>query len=118
MTPNADRDARLRALLHRAVEHAVAAAPDPVEAAAREPMCAACAAARDSGMPVERLLVQLKSAWAETPGLPRASSWGGEEILPRLVTLCINEFYVTDGSRDASRDASRRAPNAGPGRDA
>lgn len=55
-----------------------------------------CGEARESGIPIERLVVILKSVLNQTPH-PEDSPETRSELTARLVAVCIEEYYRTDG---------------------
>lgn len=60
------------------------------------------AEARRSGLPVEALLVVIKSAWSSIPEARLAPRTGlRDDMLDRIVSLCIEEFYATPAGRSA-----------------
>jgi hypothetical protein len=99
------------------------------EAPVRGALASACARARADGLRAEHVLVRLKDAWTHTPGAPgavlvtrpgapdtlRLPTRGADgpddhDRLARVVTLCIEEFYRGDGSRDGARDGGSADP--------
>lgn len=65
----------------------------------RDALHRACAVTRDSGLHVEDLLVLLKEVWRELPEARRAPRQEADELLARVISLCINEYYAPAGNR-------------------
>jgi hypothetical protein len=70
------------------------AAPDGSGDQLRSTLHEMARAARDNGMPPEKLLIVLKDVWHELP-VVRDSAQRDEQmrLLQRVVTMCINEYY-------------------------
>ena len=52
-----------------------------------------CSLARTRAVTVERLVVMLKEAWWEMPEAERVLGHRRDEVLARVVTLCIDEYF-------------------------
>jgi hypothetical protein len=58
------------------------------------------AEARRSGLPVEAVLVVIKTAWSSIPEARQGPRTGlRDDALDRIVSLCIEEFYATPAGR-------------------
>ncbi len=65
-----------------------------------------CVDARRRGIPVEQLLIAVKKACAAAPAIrARRSDSHAIQAIDRVVTVCIQEYYSSDG-----RSASEAAP--------
>lgn len=60
---------------------------------ARVRVRAVCDGARRVGLPIERVLVAMKEEWREASPTLRLPRHEAAEVLDRLVTLCIDEFF-------------------------
>jgi hypothetical protein len=49
--------------------------------------------ARESGLRAEQLIILLKEAWHELPEARRAPHRGADDVLARVITLCIDQYY-------------------------
>jgi hypothetical protein len=67
----------------------------------REPLVALCASSRRDGDSAEQLLICVKQAWWSLPQQRRALGDCGSEVLSRIVTACIEEFYRADNPERA-----------------
>lgn len=63
------------------------------ELAARKSMRALCHAARAGSVPIEQLLILIKSAWHQLPDNRRRMDPATQATLARIVTICIHEYY-------------------------
>ena len=93
----------VRELLRRALRSAVDAELDgragaDVGRALRE----ACERARQDSLRAEELLVLLKETWRQLPET-RQLRLDGHEMLARIVTACIAEYYRSGARGDAQR---------------
>ncbi len=61
-----------------------------------EPVAEVCENARSRGLKAERLIVELKQIWYS---VPEPASHEKGEVISRLVTMCILEFYKTHPSK-------------------
>ena len=52
-----------------------------------------CRLAQIRELPVERLVVTMKEAWWDLPEAERVLGHRREEVLARVVTLCIDEYF-------------------------
>ena len=77
-----------------------AASELPLEIAA--PIGALCDRARGAGLRIEEVLVQVKRAWRELPGMPRYEALTHRDArLDRIVTSVIRRYYDHAGRRSA-----------------
>jgi hypothetical protein len=53
-----------------------------------------CGAARRAGLYPEQLLIALKTAWHSLPEVRRQPRGGRDELLDKLISACIREFYA------------------------
>lgn len=95
MPPNAlaheTVDAVRRALQRYVVEASAAEAPSPLHGA----LHALAHEARAKGIPPEQLLLTLKGIWQALPEVENARDHSEKtRILQRIVTLCIQEYFV------------------------
>lgn len=56
----------------------------------RQPVADVCSDAQSRGLPPERLIVELKRIWYS---VPESASHEKAEVISRLITMCIVEFY-------------------------
>lgn len=59
----------------------------------RESMRRVCKLAQNREVTVERLVVMLKEAWWDMPEAERVLGHRREEVLGRVVTVCIDEYF-------------------------
>jgi hypothetical protein len=60
------------------------------------------AEARRSDVPVQQLLIAIKSAWSSIPEARQGARTGlRDDMLDQIVTLCIEEFYATAPGRSS-----------------
>ena len=59
---------------------------------------AMCSCARSVGLPIEQVLVMLKEEWRTTPESRQLHRQDAAQLIERVVTLCIDEYYA-DGTR-------------------
>lgn len=92
----ASGDARLRELADGALRRAVAVMqPDgPVDAGVRELIRMTCNLAHDRGLRAEQLLVLIKAAWSGLPEGQRRPRHDDGDVLARVITVCIHEYYA------------------------
>ena len=108
----ADPGERLRSGAERVLRHAVEsrhAGGDPHDVVRRS-LRSLCRVARSSGVHAEQLVVLCKDAWRT---LPEARGLGPEtqrELLTNVISLCIDEFYRTDGAAVAPSRFSDHPP--------
>ncbi len=109
------RDPQLRELAHGALRRAAHAAraarvEDAVDADARELVRRTCNTARERGLRAEQLLLVLKEAWRELPEAQRIPRYNSLEVLARVITVCIHEYYARPLAQpiDCSRDGAGR----------
>ena len=62
----------------------------------RERLRLLCDRANASGLRPEQLLVILKDGWRESPEARRLTGRRASDVLARVVTLCIHEYYDTE----------------------
>jgi len=55
-----------------------------------------CAAARETGVAAEQLLIVLKECWRELPEAQRLLRRDADKTRDRLVTMCIDAYYAPD----------------------
>ena len=86
---------RLRALCSVALRSALVADGSPAVTmeGVRPLLAEACREARDRGVHAEKLLVLLKSTWLELPDARNIPRHEHVDLLARVVTLCIDEYY-------------------------
>jgi hypothetical protein len=72
----------------------------------------ACDRARSEGVRVEQLLIVLKKCWRELPEIVRMQHRDAMDMLARLATACIDEYYA-DGDGHRSNTTSRRIRDGG-----
>jgi hypothetical protein len=71
------------------VDHAAGAGDD-----VRRALQALCDDAHTSSVRVEQLVIAIKEGWSSLHSLhPRARSDGPDELLNRVITRCIDEYY-------------------------
>lgn len=63
------------------------------DAEVRTMMRQACDAAHECGWHAEQLVIMLKSVWRELPEAQVTRLRDGDEVLSRVITLCIDEYY-------------------------
>ena len=88
--------ARLHDLTHGALHRALRADGD-ADGELREMLREACDAARERGLPVERLLVLFKQAWRELPEARTLPPHDAGSVLAGVITRCIEEYYRPPG---------------------
>lgn len=59
----------------------------------RDSMRRVCKMAQNREVPAEGLLVMLKDSWWDLPEAERVLGHRREEVLSRVITLCINEYF-------------------------
>lgn len=59
----------------------------------RDSMRRVCKLAQNREVPAEGLVVMLKDAWWDMPEAERVLGHRREEVLSRVITLCINEYF-------------------------
>lgn len=66
----------------------------------KEAVADVCAQGKARGLPAEKLIVELKRTWYS---VPESASHEKAEVISRLVTMCILEFYGehTDTTADS-----------------
>lgn len=89
--PNKPFDATAKEMLETALT--LQAEHRPLSCAEIEdPVREVCTEAQKRGIKVERLIVDLKEAWHSVPD---STAHQKAEVMSRLVTMCILEFYRT-----------------------
>ena len=86
---------RLRSLCGAALRRALLADSTPAATmrGVRPLLVEACREARERGLYAEQLLVMLKSVWFELPKGGNRSRIECDDVLTRVVKLCIDEYY-------------------------
>jgi hypothetical protein len=54
----------------------------------------ACQSARESGLRAEQLLIIVKEVWRELPEARHVPHSDADDVLARVITLCVNEYYT------------------------
>lgn len=91
---------RLRRGADRVLRHAVASrhlGTDPHDSVRRS-LRSLCRVARGYGIHVEHIIVVCKDAWRTLPEARELPPEAGTELLKSVISLCIDEFYRTDGA--------------------
>lgn len=70
------------------------------ESSLRTSLRDACGRARRDGVRAEQVIVSLKKAWREVPERLRVPQHDADQVLARVVTACINEYYEDRSVRD------------------
>ena len=74
-----------------------------------------CEEGRRRGLPAEQLIIMLKHVWHSLPGVGVCRHGGeGDELLGRVVAICIAEFYAAPDARERP-GGGVGGPPAGPG---
>ncbi len=84
-------------VLRRAVS--TVASDRSLSAGLHESMVRLCSLAHKRGVRAEQLLVMIKDAWSALPEAKRALKDHSDEVLSRVITLCIDEFYAGGSPR-------------------
>lgn len=66
----------------------------------QDPVREVCTAAQQRGIQVERLIVELKEVWHSVPD---STSQQKADVISRLVSMCILEFYRTHPSETGNK---------------
>ena len=69
---------------------------DAVDGDARAMMRRTCEAAHAHGIRAEQLLLLIKDAWRELPEARRVPRHAAGDVLSRLITICIHEYYARE----------------------
>jgi len=90
------QDAHLRDLADGMLRRVARAArlEEVVDRDVRELMRRTCDAARTRGVRAEHLLVLLKEAWQELPEARRVPRHNAGDVLARVITVCVHEYYT------------------------
>ena len=64
----------------------------------RDSMRRVCRLAQNREVTAEGLVVMLKGAWWDMPEAERVLGVRREEVLSRVITLCIDEYYGVNGN--------------------
>jgi hypothetical protein len=107
-----DSRARLRRGAERVLQHAVASRRVGTDShdSVRRSLRALCRAARSHGLYAEQLVVLCKDAWRTLPQARELPPETGTGLLKGVISLCIDEFYRTDGADVAPSNLSSDAP--------
>jgi hypothetical protein len=86
----------LRRLADAAVRRAAqsAASGRMADGELRETLGRLCVAAHERGLHAEHLLILLKEAWYSLPEARRAPRTDTDDVLARVITLCVDEYYT------------------------
>jgi len=89
------RDPQIREMATDALRHAVFAARfrNLVAAEGAEPIRRLCELARARDLRVEQLLIMIKESWQALPEARRLLRQDAEDILARVITASIEEYY-------------------------
>ncbi len=95
-----DERARLRRGAETVLRHAVESRRVGTDAhdSVRRSLRSLCRVARSQGVHVEHLVVFCKDAWRTLPQARELPPETGAELLKGVISLCIDEFYRTDGT--------------------
>jgi len=90
------RSAELRDLVDGVLRHAARGSRVNVAADgdARDLLCRTCDSARAHGVRAEQLLLLFKEAWRELPEARSMPRQDAGEVLARVITVCIHEYYA------------------------
>ncbi len=101
----AARDAHLRDLMDAMLYRACGAVPahdpeGPTDGELRVLLRRVCDTARAHGLRAEHLVLLLKERWRELPEARRIPRQDAGDVLARVITACIREYYAeADGRR-------------------
>ncbi|HJP85175.1 MAG TPA: hypothetical protein VJ852_04255 [Gemmatimonadaceae bacterium] len=65
----------------------------PIDEKLRDSMQRVCTLAHRREVTAEGLVVMLKTAWWNLPEAERVLGYRRDEVLSRVITLCINEYF-------------------------